>query len=159
MSPEGVLTAIPQKLGDRIRTPSIIACPPTFKALALPSALAGLAIPEPLHPTAGIHYALLTRVERVAVRADIHRDCIPRRRAGLELGAATGAMHPRRRVLGMYPRLHLKPPSVTGTTYSFYYACKGRRKGGRAFATAPQSRPNRERAAVRAGTRRWCESP
>jgi hypothetical protein len=33
MSPDGALTAIPQKLGERIRTPSITACPPTLNAL------------------------------------------------------------------------------------------------------------------------------
>src|SRR5918993_82822 len=112
MSPAGVRTAMPQKLGERIRTPSIMACPPTLMVPTLLPVLAGLAtVLEPLHPAAGVDYALLTRVERVALRAEVDRDRIPRRRARLELVAAHAA-YQRRRVLRMYAGLHTKPPSV-----------------------------------------------
>src|SRR5918994_1021207 len=75
-SPEGVRTAIPQKLGERIRTPSIIACPPTLTARStLPPAPAGLApVLEPLHPAPGVDDALLARVERVAGAGDVQLD-------------------------------------------------------------------------------------
>src|SRR5215210_4270349 len=87
-SPEGVRTAIPQKLGERIKTPSMMACPPTLILFVLP-VLAGLAaVLEALHPTAGVHYTLLAGVERVALGAEVDRDRISRRRARLELIAA-----------------------------------------------------------------------
>src|SRR5215207_3540090 len=75
-SPEGVRTAIPQKLGERIRTPSIIACPPTLTARStLLPAPAGLApVLEPLHPAPGVDDALLARVERVAGAGDVQLD-------------------------------------------------------------------------------------
>src|SRR5215212_3787150 len=145
-SPTGVRTAIPQKLGERISTPSIMACPPTLTAELGPllPGLAGLApILEPLHSAAGIHDAALARVERVAHRADIYRDGLARRRARLEFRIAARAPHQRPRVLGMYPRLHANPPSLSSTVY---YSCK---------AMASILGP----AAARAGTRRWCGSP
>src|SRR5215210_1271171 len=106
-SPEGARTAIPQKLGERISTPSMMACPPTLIVLGpLLLVLAGLAtVLEPLHPAAGVDDALLARVERVALGAEVHRDRVPRRRARLELVAAHAA-YQRRRVLGMYAGLH-----------------------------------------------------
>src|SRR5215211_7743494 len=110
-SPEGARTAIPQKFGERIKTPSMMACPPTLIVFLLP-VLAGLAaVLEALHPTAGVHYTLLAGVERVALGAEVHRDRVPRRRACLELVAAHAA-HQRIRVFGMYTSLHAVPPSL-----------------------------------------------
>src|SRR5829696_7765175 len=111
-SPVGVRTAIPQKLGERISTPSIMACPPTLTVAptSLP-APAGLApVLEALDPTAGVYDALAPGVERVAGRTDVHGDGLARRRARLELVPA-GAAHQRLRVLGVYTGLHVKPPS------------------------------------------------
>src|SRR5918997_991214 len=75
-SPVGVRTAIPQKLGERISTPSIMACPPTLTALSVllpvPTALTPLF--EALHPAAGVHDALPARVERVARAGDVELD-------------------------------------------------------------------------------------
>src|SRR5215218_4160752 len=111
-SPEGARTAIPQKFGERIKTPSMMACPPTLIVFLLP-VLAGLAaVLEALHPTAGVHYTLLAGVERVALGAEVHRDGVPRRRARLELVAAHAA-HQRIRVLWMYTSLHCVPPSLS----------------------------------------------
>src|SRR5215218_10194679 len=125
ISPEGVRTAIPQKLGERIKTPSIMACPPTLMCSALLPVLASLAaILEALHPTAGVHYALLACIERVALRAEVHRDRVPRRRACLELVAAHAA-HQRLRILWMYSSLHPVPPSFTWPLSIVYYVCKG----------------------------------
>src|SRR5215204_5291185 len=96
ISPDGVRTAIPQKLGERIKTPSMMACPPTLILFG---------------PTAGVHYALLACVERVALRAEVHRDRVPRRGASLELVAAHAA-YQRLRILWMYTSLHHIPPSL-----------------------------------------------
>src|SRR5215203_4365123 len=125
ISPEGVRTAIPQKLGERIKTPSMMACPPTLTRWALLPVLASLAaILEALHPTAGVHYALLAGIERVALGAEVHRDRVPRRRACLELVAAHAA-HQRLRILWMYSSLHPVPPSFTWPLSIVYYVCKG----------------------------------
>src|SRR5215212_6315765 len=131
--PAGVLTAIPQKLGERIKTPSMTACPPTLNVGPLLAA-AGEPALEPLHPAARVYYTLLARVERVAVRADVQMHLLARRRARLELVAAR-ASHDRFRILlGMYARLHQKPPSAVYDYHFvydyhlFYYACKGRGK-------------------------------
>src|SRR5207247_5732138 len=65
----------------------------------------GVAPLEPLHPAARVHQLLLARVERVAVRADLH--------AELRLGGARGERVPARAVhrcgdvLGMYALFHL----------------------------------------------------
>src|SRR5215218_5913838 len=118
ISPEGVRTAIPQKLGERIKTPSIMACPPTLMCSALLPVLASLAaILEALHPTAGVHYALLACIERVALRTEVHRDRVPRRGASLELVAAHAA-HQRLRILWMYASLHYLPPFLAIPIYS-----------------------------------------
>src|SRR5215218_3811744 len=125
MSPEGVRTAIPQKLGERIKTPSIMACPPTLICSALLPVLASLAaILEALHPTAGVHDALLACIERVALRAEVHRDRVPGRGASLELVAAHAA-HQRLRILWMYSSLHPVPPSFKWPLSIVYYVCKG----------------------------------
>src|SRR5918998_2204146 len=128
ISPVGVRTAIPQKLGERIRTPSIMACPPTLTVgpASLP-APAGLApVLEALDPTAGVYHALAPGVERVAGRTDVHGDGLARRRARLELVPA-GAAHQRLRVLGVYTGLHAKPPSLKLRRLPniVYYRCKG----------------------------------
>src|SRR5215211_3019633 len=137
-SPAGVRTAIPQKLGERIRTPSIMACPPTLKVRPLLPVLAGLAPTfEPLHPAAGVHDATLARIERVAHRADVYRDGLARRRTRLELRVAARTPHQRLSVIGMYPRLHAKPPSLSSISLLLIPGL----------------------AAARAGTRRWCGSP
>src|SRR5918997_1608313 len=125
MSPAGVRTAIPQKLGERLTTPSIMPCPPTFMERLLP-VLAGLAaVLEPLDPATGVHYALLAGVERVALGADVHGDGLARGRARLELVAAHAAHH-RRRVLGMYAGLHVETSVSKGSFPIVYYLCKGR---------------------------------
>src|SRR5919202_1324510 len=103
--PAGVLTAIPQKLGERIRTPSITACPPTLTVTALLFVLAGESVLEPLHPTTRVHDALPARVERVANRTNFQVYVLARRRARLERIAAH-APHDRIRILRMYARLH-----------------------------------------------------
>src|SRR5215212_10764170 len=107
-SPAGVRTAMPQKLGERIKTPSMMACPPTLMVIALLPVLASLAaVLEPLHPTARVDYALLARIERVTLGAEVNRDGVPRRRARLELVAAHAA-NQRGRVLRMYASLHFR---------------------------------------------------
>src|SRR5215210_2495936 len=119
-SPEGARTAIPQKLGERISTPSIMACPPTLKRGPLLPVLAGLAaVLEALHPAAGVHYALLARVERVARAGDVQLHqrvlvaVLPSDRAARLYGRAAQDGEVRadvpendRPVLGMYALLH-----------------------------------------------------
>src|SRR5215207_1261251 len=99
------------------------------RAATLPVALGEPAL-EPLHPTARVHDALTARVERVAHRTNVQVYVLARCRARLELVAAR-APHDRRRVLGMYIRLHQKPPSAIQHYHLFYYARKGSGKGGR----------------------------
>jgi hypothetical protein len=82
-----------------------MACPPTFMALLLPVLASLAAILEPLHAAAGIHYALLAGVERVALGTNVDGNGLARGRACLELVAAHAA-YQRRRVLGMYACLH-----------------------------------------------------
>src|SRR5918998_4746302 len=140
-SPVGVRTAIPQKLGERISTPSIMACPPTLTALSVllpvPTALTPLF--EALHPAAGVHDALPARVERVARAGDVELDQrvggailalygplgLDRRAAQeREIGASITEDHGA--VLGVYPFFHtnlslkLRP--------LVYYTCKGTRR-------------------------------
>src|SRR5204862_488567 len=80
---------------------------------------------EPLHPATRVDELLLTRVERVAVRADLDVQ-LWLRRAGLELVSAR-AVHGREHVFGMYTALHRRariaaaipltsPPPPAGTT-------------------------------------------
>src|SRR5437899_12486598 len=79
ISPLGVRTATAQFPGPRIITPSRTACPPTVEAMESLAAAAALralsalqALLETLDTPAGVHELLLARVERVAVRADLH---------------------------------------------------------------------------------------
>src|ERR687895_506402 len=67
------------------------------------------AILEALYPTAGVHYALLAGIERVALGAEVHRDRVPRCRARLELVAAHAA-HQRLRIFWVYASFHPVPP-------------------------------------------------
>src|SRR5215210_996139 len=87
--------------------PSIIRPPPRGGA-ALARALGGAAL-EALHAAARVDQLLLARVERVAVRADLHVD-VGLGRARRELVAARAA-HVRLDVLGMDVGLH-GPSSV-----------------------------------------------
>src|SRR5215210_588267 len=136
-SPEGARTAIPQKFGERIKTPSMMACPPTLIVFLLP-VLAGLAaILEALHPTAGVHYTLLASVERVALGAEVDRDRISRRRARLEFVAAH-ATYQRLRVLRMYTSLHSVPPAIDDTRL-FYRSYLGKRGSRVCFFPTPWS--------------------
>src|SRR5438093_6759111 len=64
----------------------------------------GVATLEALHAPAGVDQLLLARVERVAVRADLHAE-LGLRGTGLER-IATGAVHRGRHVLGMDSLLH-----------------------------------------------------
>src|ERR687890_580175 len=84
---------------------------PSSRSALLPVLASLAAILEALPPTAGVHYALLARIERVALRAEVHRDRVPRRGARLEL-VATHATHQRLRILWMYTSLHHVPPSL-----------------------------------------------
>src|SRR5215471_4013564 len=96
--------------------------------LVVAAARAGLLEPalEALHPTARVDELLLPRVERVALRADLHVE-LRLRRAGPELVAAR-ARHVREDVVGMDVSFHrlaripaatfgsALPPETTATT-------------------------------------------
>src|SRR5436305_2714456 len=126
MSPSGRRTATAQWSRPRIITPSMTACPPyrwfsraglELIRLSIPapcrnagsSALAlapplGVAALEPLDAAAGVHQLLLARVERVAVRAELHAE-LGLRRPGLER-VATRAVHRGHDVFGVNSLLH-----------------------------------------------------
>src|SRR6476620_657549 len=132
ISPLGVRTATAQFPGPRIITPSRTACPPTVDAmgpLAATAALGALgtleALLEALDTPTAVHELLLTRVERVAVRAHLdvqlrlgrpRLECVPAR-----------ARHRLKDVLGMDVGFHVAriaaawfgamlPPETTATT-------------------------------------------
>src|SRR3954452_23598713 len=123
-SGSGSRTATAQGEAPRIITPSSTACPPTgasFCAIRAPSGrrvsdmrvgglslvaagAAGGAALEALHAATRVDQLLLARVERMAVRADLHVD-LRLGRAGRELVAA-GAADVSLDVLGMDVGLH-----------------------------------------------------
>src|SRR5438105_1429405 len=106
ISPSGLRTATAQFDGLRIITPSRTACPPTVMVELAAPRLAGAleAALEALDPAARIHELVLARVERVAVRADLHVQ-LGLRGARLERVPA-GAGHVREHVVGMDAGLH-----------------------------------------------------
>src|SRR3954470_6498661 len=134
ISPFGVRTATAQLTGPRIITPSRTACPPTvaiasgrLAARAAPlRALGRLEAPlEALNPAARVHELLLTRVERVAIRANLDVK-LGLRRTRLERVPA-GARYGREAVIGMDLCLQaarkaaagfvaMLPPETTATT-------------------------------------------
>src|SRR4030095_7550818 len=97
---------------------------------------------EPLDPPARVDQLLLTRVERVAVRADLHAQLGPGA-PGRERVPA-GTVHGRDHVLGMDVRLHLRCLSLSSEV--------GRRPPG-PVRRHQLTRPGPSRSP--AGTARW----
>src|SRR6266508_4098160 len=81
-------------------------------------ALAGLqAAHETIDLPGGVHDALLTGVERVAVRADVHAQVLPGRMRRPDC-AAGAARNRRLETLGVNIRLHDPPPQAALSTAS-----------------------------------------
>ena len=124
ISPSGLRTATAQLRGPRIMTPSRTAWPPIACAMvsevdARATSAAGLleAALEALDPAARVHELLLTRVEGVALRADLDVQ-LGRGRTRRERVAAR-AVNGREDVLGMDLGLHLEsriPEAVWAAT-------------------------------------------
>src|SRR5215218_11097441 len=79
ISPSGFRTATDHADGPRIITPSRTAWPPIGADIALSAAGSFEAALEPLDAPAGVNQLLLTRVEGVALGADLDVELGPRR--------------------------------------------------------------------------------